>query len=71
MDSKEVDRYRLNKEFVLAKEHLAKLKKILDMQFKQISLELDSSTAEVQAAKQLLGELHQPTIPEGFVAIKK
>lgn len=71
LDSKEVDHYRIKKEFVLAKEQLTKIKKILDMQFKQVSLELESGTTEVKAARELLGELYQPTIPNGFALVKK
>lgn len=71
LDSKEVDHYRLNKEFVLVKEHLVKLKKILDMQFKQITQELENDKAETKSAKQLLGELYQLTVPQGFIVIKK
>ncbi len=40
MDSKEVEKYRLEKEFVLTKEAVAKYRKIIEMQYKHMSLEV-------------------------------
>jgi hypothetical protein len=42
MDSKEAAPYRIQNDYVLLKESFAKIRKIIDMQYKQVCLEMQS-----------------------------